>query len=72
MLEQDADEVSVYFKNEISGLLHQLLEFLKEFKIEKSDNAHINLIITLPQASIFFTENRYSGRIAWHPDHSYL
>ena len=48
ILEQEPDEVNVYFQDENSALLHQLLEFLKEFKIEKPDKAHINLIIMQP------------------------
>ena len=48
ILEQEPDEVHVYFHDENSALLHQLLEFLKGFKIEKPDKAHINLIIMQP------------------------
>lgn len=48
ILEQDPDEVHVYFHDENSALLHQLLEFVKRFKLEKPDRAHINLIIMQP------------------------
>ncbi|MBZ9631629.1 AAA family ATPase [Salegentibacter sp. LM13S] len=48
MLEQDPDEINVYFQDENSALLDQLLVFIKGFKKEKPDKAHINLIIMQP------------------------
>ncbi|SOC81607.1 ATPase family associated with various cellular activities (AAA) [Salinimicrobium sediminis] len=48
IVEQEPDEVSVYFQDENSELLLQLLEFIKAFKKEKPDKASINLIIMQP------------------------
>ncbi|MGI0107470.1 AAA family ATPase [Salinimicrobium sp. WS361] len=48
MLEQDADEVTVYFHNENASLLLELIDFIKAFKKEKPHKAEINLIIMQP------------------------
>ena len=48
IVEQDPGEVNVYFQDENSDLLFKVLEFLKGFKKEKPDKAHINLIIMQP------------------------
>ncbi len=48
MLEQDADEVTVYFHNENASLLLELINFIKTFKKEKPHKAEINLIIMQP------------------------
>ena len=45
IVEQDRGEVNIYFQDEHSALLLQLLDFIKGFKKEKPDKAHINLII---------------------------
>jgi len=48
IVEQEPDEVSLYFHNENSELLLRLQEFIKRFKKEKPDKAQINLIIMQP------------------------
>jgi energy-coupling factor transporter ATP-binding protein EcfA2 len=48
IVEQEPDEVSVYFQDENSELLLKLQEFIKEFKKEKPEKAQINLIIMQP------------------------
>ena len=48
IVEQDTDEVNVYFQNEQSAFLLKLLDFVRDFKEEKPDKAHINLIIMQP------------------------
>ncbi|MCX2837888.1 AAA family ATPase [Salinimicrobium sp. MT39] len=48
MLEQEKDEVIVYFQNEHTTLLPKLLDFIKRYRKEKPDKAYINLIIMQP------------------------
>ena len=62
ILEQERDEVMVYFQEEDSPLLLRLLDFIKGFKKEKPNKAHINLIISQPHGldnkKIDFTKPR--------------
>lgn len=48
IVEQDPDEVTIYFQDENSPLLLEILDFMKGFKKEKPDKANINLIIMQP------------------------
>ncbi|MFN4763687.1 AAA family ATPase [Gillisia sp. Q332] len=72
ILEQEPDEVHLYFHDENSAHLHQLLEFLKGFKIEKPDKAHINLIIMqqhgLDNKKIGFTKPDLDLSISYNDD----
>ncbi|MFD0976552.1 AAA family ATPase [Salinimicrobium gaetbulicola] len=48
IVEQDPDEVTMYFQEENSPLLLEILDFMKGYKKEKPEKAHINLIIMQP------------------------
>lgn len=48
ILEQEPDKIYVYFHDNSSALLQELIYFIKGFKQEKPDKAYINLIISEP------------------------
>ncbi|WP_289023067.1 hypothetical protein [uncultured Salegentibacter sp.] len=48
IVEQEPDEINIYFQEEDATFLLKLLEFIKGFKKGKPNKAHINLIITQP------------------------
>ena len=48
ILEQDPDDVTVYFHDENIALLKEIMSYVKEFNKEKPDSSEINLIISQP------------------------
>lgn len=46
ILEQEPDKINIYFHDNSSNLLQELISFIKGFKQEKPEKAHINLIIS--------------------------